>query len=606
MRKVIKNFFSTHFGDAAGHRFLVAFLGSLATVLAFDVLWCMVTGYRALGFATTYIYALGVAWIMAFPAALWRSRWVMLPVLLVADLLALANLMYCRTYFGPIPASSYLLADNVADFGDAIIHSLRWYDVIFVIITAVTLWQMKRAGRPTRSLLKGWLIGILAVTVISSAYALIKRTPFSDIDRLKSMAYFYSTPPVAYTLPVSIAHGIVQNSSRPSDEAVESACSLAARLDSLKAANHEPTDTSGSAVRNIVFIVVESLEAWPLEASVEGQEITPRLNRLLADSASVWYGRRVLSQVGAGRSIDGQLLMTAGMIPTADEVFSMKYPDNAYPHLLQALKRHNGAKSYLLSGDRATTWNEGYLSMAFGMDERYFREEWDCSEHFGNSHNPSDGSIVPQIIERMKSGEIWPEGEAAFVEFLTYSSHYPFVIPEDKCGIKLSAGYPGCLGDYIRVINYVDNAVGTFVDYIRSRSDSGSTMIVIAGDHEALAAYRSDIRGAGAEYASLVDADSFVPLIIINPAVAGRRDAVMGQVDVYPTVLSQAGLSGDASFGGFGFSALSPLSPTYAIDRSGYLAGDTSGADSRVFELVRAMPAVSSTFIKADMIDKKR
>lgn len=91
-------------------RFTIAWAGCFVTILTFDLLWSMATSFRGLGFAATYLFGALLALLMAMPAAISRGRWLMGVGLAVADLLAIANLMYCRTYFGPIPPASYFLA----------------------------------------------------------------------------------------------------------------------------------------------------------------------------------------------------------------------------------------------------------------------------------------------------------------------------------------------------------------------------------------------------------------------------------------------------------------------------------------------------------------
>lgn len=63
-----------------------------------------------------------------------------------------------------------------------------------------------------------------------------------------------------------------------------------------------------------MIIVCESLESWPVEARIAGKEITPYINSLLADSATL-YVPRLLTQVDAGRSIDFQLMLNTGLLP---------------------------------------------------------------------------------------------------------------------------------------------------------------------------------------------------------------------------------------------------------------------------------------------------
>lgn len=602
MNRIIRFIFPR---DLWSRRFTVAWAGCFATILAFDLLWSMATSFRGLGFVQTYLYGAILAFIIALPAVITRRNlWGQGAVLVVADLLALANLMYGRTYFMPIPPASYLLAGNVAEFGDALLHSLQWGDLAFPVITFLTLWLMK--GQKKRGNLKHWCVTVGAGAMLCAVAGCFGKFPLSHIEYLKGECYYRATPPVVYTLPVSILADMLE-SNRPVSEAdKQAALSFIEEHKALVAFGENSQGALLSPRRNLVFIIVESLEAWPLGAEIEGQEITPALNRLMMDSARVWIARKVLSQVGPGRSIDGQLLMTAGLRPMTDFVFSMRFPDSAYPHLAQALKADRNAKSYLLSGDRATTWNQGAMARQFGFDRTMFRESWDASESFGHPRNPSDGCFLRQVVEKMQSGEIWPEGETAFIEIITYSSHFPFNIPAEHRKINLKETYPEHLAEYITAINYTDHALGELIDYLRSRPDYPQTMIAIAGDHEALATWRDAIRSTSAEASRLVDPQSFIPLIILNSPIAGRRDAVMGQTDVYPTLLELSGVRGSDTWPGLGFSALNPVSPPYATDINGQFVGDTIGADPAILRQVLAAPEVSSSIIRADLLSSPR
>lgn len=587
--------------DLCTRRFAVAAVGALATVLWFDLSWCMATSFRSMSFIPTYLFGATLALLMAAPAVFCKRRWPMAIALAVADCLCIANLMYVRTYFMPIPPASYLLVSNVAEFVPAIVQSLRWTDGLSIIITVATIWLMGRDGLKPRRPAYFATLGI--ATALCLLYSLCVGGVFSTIERLKNACYYRSTPPVVFTLPVSILADALE-SNRPISDADKAAARQwlagSAELrrtmlaDSLER-RYEP--------RNLALIIVESLEAWPIGATVEGQAITPRLNAYLADTSTTWMAKRVLSQVGTGRSIDGQLLMTCGLMPLSDYVYSMRFADHTYPHLLQALKQYRDAKSYFLIGDRATTWNQGAITRQFGFEQIRFRESWDNSESVGHKGMPSDRSFLRQVADAMRSGDIWPAGETAMVEAVTYSSHFPFLIPDEFLTINLRDDYPEHLDDYIEAISYVDAAVGEYIDYLRSRPDADSTMIVIVGDHETLATMRSDIRKHSLEISALVDSESYVPMIVLNSPVAGRREEVMGQVDVYSTILDMFGLWGAPDvFPGLGYSALRAGSPRWAIDITGYVAGDTVGANPALLQSVLSAPRVSSTIIRADML----
>lgn len=585
-------------------RFVVAVAGAFATILWFDFSWSVDTSFRGTGFVAAYLFGAMLALLMSLPAVWCKHRWPMAVVLVVADCLCIANLMYVRTYFMPIPPMSYLLVRNVAEFGPAIVQSFRMADALFFVITIATIWLMGRSPRPLRRRAYWPTLGV--VVAVCLLQSLFNGGVFAHIEKLKGLCYYRAMPPVIYTLPVNILADALE-SNRPISEADkadakrwlnEAADLRSAMLTDSVERRYEP--------RNLALIIVESLEAWTIGAIVEEQAITPRLNEFLADTASTWMARRVLSQEGPGRSIDGQLLITSGMLPLTDFVYSMRFSTHTYPHLLHALQKHWGAKSYFLVGDRPTTWNQGPMTQNYGFDVARFRDSWDNSESVGLKGMPSDRSFLRQVAEAMRNSDIWPVGESAMVETITYSSHFPFHIPDEYLTINLRNDYPELLGEYIRAVNYVDSALGEYIDYLRSRPDADSTMIVIVGDHEALTSMRTAVRDYSPVMAAMVDGESYVPMIVLNSPVAGRRDEVMGQVDVYSTILDLIGMWGaDDVFPGLGYSVLRPTAPCWAIDADGYVAGDTVGANPALLKSVLTAPRASSTIIRANLLGGK-
>lgn len=388
---------------------------------------------------------------------------------------------------------------------------------------------------------------------------------------------------MAYTLPVATLSEAF--SSRPVLDAAEKQ-----RVDSWLA-EHRRRDAEyapppRSPRRNLVIIFCESMESWLLEQKVDGnKEITPYLNSLLKDSTTL-YLPHVRSQAGSGRSIDGQLLMLAGMAPMSKQVWSMTYPRNKYHALPHALKKADPlTRATLLTSDKPITWNQILVAEAFGVDTILSRDSWKETELVGNPAKLSDGALMEQIAQRLRQGEIWPEGSPAYLHVVTYSGHNPFKLPDHLKRIKIDEEMPEKMKDYIMINNYVDHSLSRLIDYLRTRSDWKDTMVVIAGDHEALGTYRSEwLKDKGAS--RLLSSASEVPMIVLNSPVAGRIDDVIGQIDVYTTILDLMGLRGIADWPGMGQSALDPAKTP--LDKP----------DAHLTEL----PAVSETIIRFNLL----
>ena len=105
------------------------------------------------------------------------------------------------------------------------------------------------------------------------------------------------------------------------------------------------------------------------------------------------------------------------------------------------------------------------------------------------------------------------------------------------------------------VANYTDYAIGQFITFLRSQKKFENTMIVITGDHEGFGLTRKPLY----EHAlgkDIISPERFTKLIVLNSPVHLRYEKVMGQVDLYPTLLDLLGAD-DYPWRGLGESILS-------------------------------------------------
>ncbi|MDE5922231.1 MAG: LTA synthase family protein, partial [Muribaculum sp.] len=518
-------------------RLSVLVAAAFLKLILFDVVWCTGTTFRAMSDIGLYLNALLGALVLALTYVLSRRFWIAVTILFLADGVLVANLMYCRTYFTAIPLDSYLLAGNLSDFTASVVDSMRWLDIL-IPLTSVAAWIIgRRMPRrfPPRYTLR--YLACLLVAALLAAIAAMCRGGFkAHYSRLQESCYYTTCTTPIYTVGGSIMYDILSGNSRSLDDAAR------ARIDSWMQQKescrpHRALPDSIPSRDNLVIILCESLESWVIDRNIDGVEITPVIDSLIADTASTLYAPNVLTQVAAGRSIDCQLLINAGMLPMQSSVYSMRYPQNRYYTLNQALAEKNGARSYILSCDKPIVWNQEPIARAFGIDTLLTRSSWRNDELVGNPAKLSDGSFMRQAVEKMQAAEIWPEGENAFIQFVTYSGHNPFRLPENLRTVAFSDRFPERMRDYMMMARYTDSAIGTLLSYLRSRPDYDRTLIVITGDHEGLAMDRAAILD-NPDARGIVSPGQYTPLIIVNSPVGGRYDAVLGQADIYPTLLN--------------------------------------------------------------------
>ena len=567
-RQPNNKFFANKMG--AG-RLAAAWVVSALIFLTFDILWCSLTTFRSLGFAPTWLFALLGATVVSLPSALApRRTWVQAAVWLIIIGFMTANMMYYRTYFTAIPAASYLMAGNLADFKGSVTDSLAWTDIILPLeVLAGWMWLRRRQCTP-RQPLRLWGAALAATGVGAFVSSLPYGGPAAHIRKLSQECYYANCPPVVYTLaapPVvelmTASEPLTDSQRLEVDRWLAEHAALSGRPDSAS--------VSIAPGRSLVYIFLESLETWPVGLEIEGQRVTPFIDSLLADSTTT-YIPKLVTQVGAGRSIDAQLMLLAGMLPMERDVAAMSRPENIYFTLPKAMKESGPARSYLLTGDKASVWNQARVARSFGIDTLVDASSWKMTEKIGNPPKLADGALFSQIVDCMRRGEIMPEGERAYVQIVGYSGHNPWKIPEEQRRLRLTGKYPDKFADYITAMNYVDGALEPLVKYLRSRPDADSITIVITGDHEGLASYR-DAMTADAVTGAIVDSVEHTPLIVVNSPRPGVLDAEAGQVDAYTTVLDLMGLGG-YRWRGMGLSLLSEAHPGEAVRRDGTGSSD--------------------------------
>lgn len=514
----------------------VACLLMLLKFLIFDALWCAGTTFKPFSHPELWISTALASMVLMLPLVAFRMWKTQIAVMLILDLLFTANLCYFSTYFNAIPLGSYALIGNLSDFTDSVWSSLRPLYLLFPLTSgmALALLATHRHKLP-RLHLRGIsvYIDIAFILFISLLFLMLPGGGFSgSIRRMKKDAYMYGSVVPSYTVFGSLIYDAV--SSHPVMTPQEKSA-----VESFIASVEPPPALDIPRRKNVVFILVESYESWILEAEVDGKEITPNLNRCLRDSNTL-YVPNVLTQVRSGRSIDGQLIYFTGLLPMLSGVYSTEHPDNSYPSLQKAFREKNGSVNYLLTGDKIKTWNQEGVARAFGIDTMLSRPDFRMEESSGKHKRIGDRALMRQIIEKINAGEIWKPGENVFMQIVTFTSHHPFRIDDRLKSIKFT--HPPLMADYMTACHYTDEALGIIIDYLQSRPDYSDTMIVIVGDHEGLAADRDAI-AASPEGKGVVSPWQLTPLIVLNSPVAGRYTPVIGQSDVYPTLLSLLGLT---------------------------------------------------------------
>ena len=580
--------------------------------LWFDVGWCAASTFRSFSMPETYLSATLAALLLVLPLVAWRMERTTWGVAVLMDVLLVCNLMYFRTYYTAIPPDSYLLVGNLKDFTDSVWGSLKATDALFPISTLVAAALRRRRRGQTSRLRHTTLMRRYAVATALSAAALLTLTwakgGFRTAYESMQGSYTHTCVTPMYTVFGTFYYDCSRDAETftPEVERRVEAWLAADRADRMAA----PADTFAADSlrrRHVIIILAESLESWVLERTVEGQELTPRLNALLRDSLTI-YAPHILSQAKGGRSIDAQLMINSGLLPIASGAYSLKYPHTTYPSLAEALRAEYGAdavRAYALTGDKPMVWNQAIIDPALGYDSLIAKASFVNDEPVGPRYRPQIGDValMRQIADKIVRGEVWDAHRHMLLQCVTYSGHFPFALPDRLREVRFSDRFPERMRNYMATARYTDRAIGLFVDRLRAAGVYDSTLIVITGDHEGL----GEMRRAWCESAggrSVVSDRPMVPLIILNAPRGLRVEAVGGQIDIYPTLLRLLGLRRYA-WRGMGRSLTDPNRPPVAIDPHGRIYGLADSVSTTALQRMKEAWPVSDAMIRYDYLGNR-
>lgn len=286
--------------------------------------------------------------------------------------------------------------------------------------------------------------------------------------------------------------------------------------------------------KNLVVLQVESLEKFVIGQKVDGQEITPNLNKLLKNSL---YFTGIHEQVGEGTTSDAEFMANTSIYPNCNGSIFFSYPNNRYYSMPKLLK-NLGYSTIAIHPDEGSFWNWMPALSSIGFEKCIDSSHYNLSEKIGLGI--SDGSYLRQV-EPILAKEKQP-----FYSFMiTLSSHTPFNLPKKYRELMLSDSLDSStLGGYFQGIHYADQCLRTFLDRLDQDGILDHSVIVMYGDHEGVHKYFSqEIQNMKPSESWWQENRKEIPLMIYQKQLQGEEiHTIGGQVDIMPTVLYLMGV----------------------------------------------------------------
>ncbi|GAB4257325.1 LTA synthase family protein [Thermincola ferriacetica] len=462
-----------------------------------------------------------------------KRLWVLIVFDLIISFLLFADILYYRYYGDIISAPVLVQIGLVGPVLSSVIGLIKFSDLLLVVDLAIFLpfFGLISTGADNKSCRDICMRTVAAVAVMSIGYSVIffSGNKFDANNRLQvinraGLLYYHFADISNYLDGVVLGEEPMQKG----DMAM-----IEKRFAGRKMTEGRLTGYAKGA--NVLVLQVEALQSIVLNLNINGQEITPNLNKLMKESL---YFPNFYSQTAQGNTSDAEFLANVSLYPLQKGSVYFLYTKNDYRSLPQVL-REMGYSTLVMHANEPEYWNRKYMYPSLHFATFYSGESYLLDEKIGLGLG--DRSFLHQSVEKIKQAR-----QPFYSYLITLTSHFPYNFP-DKLKVLNLSPYEGTMAaNYLHAIHYVDQAIGSFLAEMREQGLLDKTLVVIFGDHFALP------ENELARFGKLLDVKqdwlvekNRVPLIIRVPGgkQAGVINTPGGEIDIFPTLANLLNLN---------------------------------------------------------------
>lgn len=486
-----------------------------------------------------------------------KWRWILILMVWVIAIFEFVNYIYFKFFWDYIPISALFLFDNYdpTTFNAALNGFKVQHLIIFlypIVFTAAWFFGLNNLNKKIHfNKISIFIFSILSLTpcIYSEGKVLIEENKDShsfaktiDLRYFNNWGYnnfvsYYSGGSVQY-----IARGLfllIYNELR-SRELTDLQTSDINHYWELhnNSSNSEGVEDifASNKDKNLIFIIIESLNAEAVLLEINGHQLMPNLYNLLKDKNTI-SALNVVSQIKSGVSSDGQLLLTTGLYPYSASATMQSFAKNDFPALPKLLNRN----SLEIICEYGSLWKHSETNKSYGYN-----------------------SLIENVKKRAKTESITQDyalyrtaldvvdtiPHPFLMTLSTMDMHSPWyneLVPVPQW-IK-EIGVEEDVVNYYNMCNVADSAIGEFINKLKEKNIYDNTIIVLASDHALTIGKKAQ--------------EQPIVFMALNTGMHREVKEAIGQVDIFPTILDIMGRH-DAPWRGMGYSIFDH--PTERVD----------------------------------------
>jgi phosphoglycerol transferase MdoB-like AlkP superfamily enzyme len=492
-----------------------------------------------------YIYLYFILLLVSF-SYLFKSRshmWFLIIINLSLSILFIADVWYYRGFSSLPTLYSLKETGNLNNLSDTIISLAHKSDILFIldffILIPFSIMKKNMYKDYSRNVLLFFILFIISATY--TIYVPFKVNNLGKYDKEEAFFTIRWKPSITVcnASPIGYHYLDIYNFFKDSNRLVLSSSDKKEIKNWFNEKNENSLpDNQYKGIfkgKNLLVIQVESLENFVIGKSVNGQEITPNLNKLLNNSL---YFSNYNEEVNEGTTSDAELMTNTSIYPVRTGSTFFRYADNTYYNSMPKILQRQGYFTQAIHPDEGSYWNWMPALKSIGFQNCIDASRFNIDETIGLGL--SDASFLRQAAPIIKKNK-----QPYYNFMITLTSHSPFDLPNKDRELKLSQGLDTShLGGYLQSVHYTDKQIGIFLDNLRRSGDLDNTVVVIYGDHCGIHKYYQDeVPTTKGVQDWMIDNHKQIPLIIYNNGLQKQEiKTTGGQIDLMPTLLYLMGI----------------------------------------------------------------
>lgn len=231
-------------------------------------------------------------------------------------------------------------------------------------------------------------------------------------------------------------------------------------------------------VKNVIIIHLESFQQFLINKKINGQEVTPFLNKLYGSKSSYAFSN-FFHQVGQGKTSDAEnMLETSTYGLPQGSLFAQLGSDNTFQAAPAILNQRRGYTSAVFHGNIASFWNRNnvYKNMGYQyfFDASYYNTTGDRSLGYG---------LKDKLLFRDSVKYLQNLQQPFYAKYITVTNHFPYDLDKEDTNFKTTNTGDNVVDNYFLTAHYLDQAVHEFYNYMRKTGLLKHSVILLYGDH---------------------------------------------------------------------------------------------------------------------------